>query len=225
LADGYSFYFLMNKRALGSVVLVALIFGSWAWLYLNLRPKGIDLNPYLTLGEVAAEETIKLLNDSGRLVLVDGDFGDYKILAPINNAQVKSFEKAIRKAHLKIAALERVSIAPPTMARTGIFMQSGQISKLVSRHRDVDAIVLFVGLASLADFNEAGAEVRNPKLVLVSNYEPYYKTLLQKRALQLVIVPRPEESSDQDSTTKSKRQWFEGHYQVVTPERIAELAD
>ena len=213
----------MNKRTLGSVVLVALIFGSWVWLYFTLRPKGIDLNPYLALGEGAAEETIKLLHNSGRLVLVDADFGDYKILAPINNAQVKSFEKAIQKAHLKIAAVERVSIAPPTMARTGIFMQSGQISNLVSRHRDVDAIVLFVGLASLADFNEAGSEVRKPKLVLVSNYEPYYKMLLQKRSLQLAIVPRPEESSDRDSTTKSRRQWFERHYQVVTPERIAEL--
>jgi len=213
----------MNKRALGSVVLVVLIFGSWAWLYFTLRPKGIDLNPYSALGEAAAEETIKLLHNSGRLVLVDGDFGDYKILAPINNAQVKSFEKTIRKAHLKIAALERVPIAPPTMARTGIFMQSGQISTLVSRHRDVDAIVLFVGLASLADFNETGSEGRKPKLVLVSNYEPYYETLLQKRALQLAIVPRPEESSDRDNTIQSRRQWFERHYQVVTPERIAEL--
>ena len=207
------------------MVLVALIFGSWAWLYFTLRPKGIDLNPYLALGEAAAQETIKLLHDSGRLVIVDGDFGDYKILAPINNAQVKSFKKTIRKAHLKIAALERVSIAPPTMARTGIFMQSGQISNLFSRHREVDAIVLFVGLASLADFNETGSEVRKPKLVLVSNYEPYYKSLLQKRSLQLAIVPRPEESSDQDNTIQSRRQWFERHYQVVTPERIAELAD
>jgi hypothetical protein len=59
----------------------------------------------------------------------------------------------------------------------------------------------------------------------VSNYEPYYKSLLQKRALQLAIVPRPEESSDQDNTIQSRRQWFERHYQVVTPERIAELAD
>jgi len=38
-------------------------------------------------------------------------------------------------------------------------------------------------------------------------------------------VPRPEESSDQDKTIQSRRQWFERHYQVVTPERIAELAD
>ena len=58
------------------MVLVALIFGSWVWLYFTLRPKGIDLNPYVALGEAAAEETIKLLHNSGRLVLVDADFGD-----------------------------------------------------------------------------------------------------------------------------------------------------
>jgi len=215
----------MTKRALGSVALVALIFGSWVWLYFTLRPKGIDLNPYLALGEAAAEQTIKLLHNSGRLVVVDADFGEYKILAPINNAQVKSFKKAIQKAHLKIAATERVLIAPPMMARAGIFMQSGQISNLVARHRDVDAIVLFVGLAGLADFTEGASTGRKPKLVLVSNYEPYCKTLLEKRALELAIVPRPEEGSDQDNTIQSRKQWFERHYLVVTPERIAELAE
>ena len=215
----------MNKRAFGSVVLVALILGSWVWLYFTLRPKGINLNPYLALGEAAADQIIKLLHDSGRLVLVDADFGDYKILAPINNAQVRSFKKAIQKSHLKIVAIEKVSIAPPTMARTGIFMQSGQISNLVARHRDVDVIVLFVGLAGLAEVIEAGSGGRKPKLVLVSNYDPYYKTLLQKRVLQLVIVPRPEEGSEQDNPSQSRQQWFERHYRVVTPERIAELPD
>jgi hypothetical protein len=215
----------MNKRALGVIVLMLVIVGSWVWLYLHLRPKGIDLNPYVALGEAAAEETVKILHNSGRLVIVDADFAEYKILAPINEAQVRSFKKSIQKTRLRIAAMEKVSIAPPMMARTGIFMQAGQISNLMGRHPDVDAIVLFVGLAGLADFNEASSEARKPKLVLVSNYEPYYKILLQRRAIQLAIVPRADEGADQDHPNDSRQKWFERHYVVVTPERVAEIPD
>jgi len=207
------------------IILGLVIFGSWVWLYSHLRPKGIDLNPYVALGEAAAEETVKLLHNSGRLVIVDADFGDYKILAPINEAQVGSFKKAIRKTRLKIAAIEKVSIAPPMMARTGIFMQPGQISNLLARHPDVDAVVLFVGLAGLGDLKEAGPEGRKPRLVLVSNYEPYYKTLLQERTIQLTIVPRADEGAAQDDPNDSRQKWFERHYLVVTPERVSEIPE
>ena len=200
-----------------------MIFGSWAWLYFTLRQKGIDPNPYLALGEAAAEETVKLLHNSGRLIVVDAEFGDYKILAPINAAQIRAFKKAIKKSPLKITTVEKVSIAPPSMARTGIFMQPGQISNLMARHPDADAIVLFVGLAGRNDFKADNS--KKPKLVLISNYEPYYKMLLQKGTIQLAIVPRADDGAEQDASTESRRQWFERHYLVVTPERIAELRD
>jgi hypothetical protein len=44
------------------------------------------------------------------LVIVDADFGDCKILAPINEAQVGSF-KSDWKDTVEIAAIEKVSIA------------------------------------------------------------------------------------------------------------------
>ena len=84
----------MNKRTVGVIVLVLLICGSWVWLYFTLRAKGIALDGYVALGEAAAQETGKLLQNSGRIVVVDADFGDYKILAPINEAQIRSFKKA-----------------------------------------------------------------------------------------------------------------------------------
>jgi hypothetical protein len=215
----------VNKRVVGMMVLVLLICGSWVWLYSHLRPKGIDLDGYVVLGEAAAQETTKLLHNSGRLVIVDADFADYKILAPINEAQIRSFRKTIRKGQLKIAANEKVSMAPPMMARTGIFMQAGQISNLMARHADADALVLFVGLAGPADLKEAGSEGKKPKLILVSNYEPYCKTLLEKRAIQLAIVPRADEGEDRGKKTESAQQWFERHYLVATPERVNEIPD
>jgi hypothetical protein len=178
------------------------------------------------LGAGAADETAKLLHNSGRLVLVDGDFGIYKLLAPTTEAQIRSFKAGIAKTGLRIAAIEKVPIAPPSMARLGIFMQPGQISSVIARHPDADAIVLFVGLGGLDDLKGAGSENSKPKPVLVSNYQSYYKALLQKRVIQLAIVPRPGAPDvAEDRTIHSPKGWFDQHYLVVTPERVAELGD
>ena len=133
--------------------------------------------------------------------------------------------KALKAREAEIAAIEKVAIAPPSMARTGVFMQPGQISSLIARHPDADAIVLFVGLAGLADLKGGGSDNSKSKLVLVSNYESYDKALLQMRAIQLAIVPRVDAGADEDRTIHSPKQWFERHYLVVTPERVAELGN
>jgi hypothetical protein len=206
----------MSKKTLLISSLVVVILGAWMWLYRSLSHRGIELDPYQELGEAAGRETAKLLQNRGRLVLVDAAFAEYKILAPINEAQIRHFKKAVRKTGLKIVAIEKVPISPPTMSRTGIFMQPGKISDIIARHSDVDAIVLFVGLANARDLVMDGAKKRTPKLVLVSNYEAYYKELLEQRLIHLAIVPRPEEDAEQ---------FVEKSFVILTPEHPIQSPD
>lgn len=205
----------MESKTLKSAGLVLVILGAAVWLYFTLRPDRLDLQPHELLGAGAANETVKLLNNSGRLVLVDADFGSYKILTPTTEAEIKAFKKAIQKTHLEIVASERVSIVPPSLARVGIFMQSGQLANLLARHPDADAIVLFVGLAGPADIEGVGANSKT-KLILVSNYETYYKALLKKRVIHLVIAPLP--GASEEKKAGSGKEWFEEHYVAITPD-------
>ena len=180
----------MSKKTLVLIVLVPAILTSWVWLYSKLRPDSIDLNPYQSIGDAAARETAKFLHNSGRVLLVDADFGKYKLLAPTTDAEITSFKKAIRKSGVKVAGVDKVAMAPPSLARNEIFMEPGQLSGLLARHADVDAIVLFVGLPGPDELNLQASDKR-PKLVVVSNYEPYYQALAQKGAIQLAIARRP----------------------------------
>ena len=213
------------KTTFKSLALVLLIGGAVAWLYFNLRTDAIDPRPYAALGESAASETAKLLNDAGQVVLVDGDYGIYKVLAPTTEAEVEAFKQRLRKSHLKISAIERVSIAPPSLARTGIFMQPGQLASLTARYPDVDAIVLFVGLAGPGDLERAVPRNSKTKLILIANHEPYYKALLEKRAIQMAIVPRLGAANEAGEDIGSGQKWFEGHYQVATPENTEKLVN
>jgi len=215
---------LMSKRAAGIAILVLMISASWLWLYLTLRPKGIDLGPYEVLGAQAAAETAKVLKNSGRIILVDATFGDYRILAPINAAQIKSFQKRLRQTSLKVAAIDKVALAPPSMGRDGIFMKSGEIAQVLARWPDADALVLFVGLAGPGELKRDKLPAQSPKLIVIGNYERYYKTLLGEGTIQLAIVPRAPTESESPQPI-DPRAWFERNYLVETPERAGQLPD
>jgi hypothetical protein len=212
----------LNKKTFMSIGLLLVILAASVWIYNDLAPKGIDPHPYQMLAAGAADETAKLLHNSGRVVLVDADFGAFKILAPTTKAEIESFKKVISKNGLKTVAIEKVAIVPPSMGRVGIFMRPGQMEDLLARHADADAIVTFVGLAGPEDFKNAGSRNGKPKLVLVSNYESADETLLRKGIVQLAIVQRAANEANEDKTIRSGKEWFERHYEALTPERVDE---
>jgi hypothetical protein len=208
----------MSKKTLASAALVLIILGALASAYRNLRPEGINLGPYDALGIGAGDATAKLLHNQGKVVLVDAEFGMFKLLAPTTEAQIRAFKKTVGRTGLKVVAIEKVPIARPSMARNGIFMQPGQFSALLARHPDADAIVLLVGLSGPADLTEPPAGKTVPKLVMVANFEPYLKGLVQKQALALVIAARPGVDVDPDPKIRDPRKWFNQHYEVISPE-------
>ncbi len=214
----------MNRRSLGAVALMVVIGTSWVLIYRTVTSGRIDLDPYRALGQGAAVETVKLLHNSGRIILVDGSFGDYQVLAPTTEAQIRAFKKAIGSTGVKIAAVSKASIAPPSLSRTGVFMQPGQLPHLISQHSDADALVLFVGLAGREELEAARPMGGKPKLVVVANYEPYYKSLLLSRVIQLAIVPRSEGDAQEPAATGSQND-FKRNYLVITPEHAAQLPD
>ncbi len=214
----------MNLKVLKTMALIALIGAAWILIYRTLTSGGIDLDPFQALGRGAAVETAKLLHNSGRLVLVDAALGDYKVLAPTTETQIKAFKKAVGGTGLKIAAVAKANIAPPSLGRTGIFMEPGQLSKLISQHADADALVLFVGLASREEVEAARPKSGKPQLVMVANYEPYYRPLVQSRVIQLAIVPRMD-GDEPGKAVESSQSYFERNYRVMTPENASQLPD
>jgi len=214
----------MNSKAIKAVTLVVLIGTAWVFIYRSVTSGRLDLDPFQTLGRGAGLATARLLNNSGRIVLVDGSFGEYSVLAPTTEAQIKAFKKVIGGTRLKIVAMEKVTIAPPSLSRTGIFMEPGQLSKLIRQHADVDALVLFVGLASREELEAVRPKGEKPKLVLVANYEAYYKALIQSRLIQVAIVPRMDGEA-QGSAAGNPQSDFERNYLVMTPENVAQLPD
>jgi hypothetical protein len=76
-------------------------------------------------------------------------------------------------------------------------------------------------LVPCASINSVSVQNGKPKLGLVSNCEYSDEALLRKGIIQLAIVQRVASEADEDKTFHSGKEWFERHYEALTPERTA----
>lgn len=214
----------MNKQSFVLMAALLAIFGSLISLYYTQRGPGIELQPYKALGAVTAEETAKLLGGRGRVVVIGADFGEYKNLVPMMDAKIKSFQKTLKRTgEMTLAAIEKVKIQPPSLARTGEFMLPDQLAKVMEKNPRVDAIVSFVGLSPLANQDLSALKQNSVKLVVASGYDAAYKKLLQTRLIHLAILPRTENPPETAEKPRTLREWFDRDYETITPEKAASL--
>src|ERR1700694_4770054 len=124
-----------KQKAIRITVILGLLALVVVGLIFRARPPAtmsasLKLND--AVGQVAAEETLKLLHNQGQIVLLIEDDSIVPNLAL--DSQVASFKKSLnQKAGVKIAAIEKIKRDPLTEARNPRIrgLSSGQINDAV----------------------------------------------------------------------------------------------
>lgn len=212
-----------TKKAVVIVAAVVAILGSFVSIYLNRagRSPRIVLNSYQALGEVAAEETSKLLDQKAKVVIIAYDT---KVNSnPVEEAKLKAFGDRLKTGGITISSTEKFKLTPMERMATGGAVPRERFLQILESHPNVDAIVLFVAFPPLTETDLDRLERNGPKLVLISGYMPGYKNLLSARVVQLAIVPRFDSAAERIKQPQTLRQWFDRDYVIITPDNLATL--
>jgi len=185
------------------------------------RSPRIDLNPYEALGAVTAEETAKLLNNKGQVLVLARDTGPDK--NPSVEAELKAFRQTLKK-HAGLSQVTEKILAPPMlMMATGGGVPPEQLFKALATHANVSALVLFGGLPPLAEPELETLRKSGVKIVVVSSFHPGYRRLLQQQVVHRAIVPRPDAPPAGAQPPRTLRERFDQDYLIVTPADAARL--
>jgi hypothetical protein len=215
----------MPKRKLIAAVAIAAILISLALGFFQLRLPSTDLAIHQALGWGAAQETARLVGSQGEIVVICPDFGEFKILNPRYEVLLKSYRKSLAKStQLRIIALERAPVEPPTVAKVGVYLSPEQYDNFSQKHAKAGAIVVLVGLPPLSDASIREAQAAGAKWLVVSHYGAGYKRLLARQAMQRAIVPRLDEVQEFPKP-RTLQERFEREYDVLNPDRVAQLPD
>lgn len=209
-----------KKQTALAVGAILAIVGSLAFIYFTqFATPRVNVTPLESLGFAVAEETAKLLNGQGRVVVV-GELVEVQ-KSPNLDAQIKGFKAGLAKLpgvtlkevrELKRPPADDPRLWPPNLA--------GQIAVAAG---GADALVWFGSLPQ--ELNSADVTALKgikSQLVVVSAQSPLLKPMLQQGLVKLAIVnrfpPKPAPSGKE-----TPRQWFERSFLVASPTALGEL--
>lgn len=181
----------LRRAALGFALAAAIGLAAF-WTVRQLRNEpAINLEPYVVLGEVAADEVASRITSATSLVLLvsDPSHGSDNVL----EGQIKAFRKSLRKhRHVSLDAVERIALDPMTRMATGGAIPPDQLGPLAARHPKAGAFVFFLPYPPGAGGLLRPAAARLPLIAVVAPTLPGYRQLLESGAIDLLITPRPD---------------------------------
>jgi len=206
----------VSKRTKEILVAISAIGAAAVAIYLASggRSEKINLGTYEVLGAVTAEETAKLLDNKGRVVVVVRDTGPDK--NPSVEAELSAFQQTLKEHAGLSLVVEKITVTPMLMMSTGGGLPPDQLFKLIEKNAKVDAVVLFFGFPPLTDPEVAALKKTGVKTVVVSSFRSGYQRLLERQAIHLAIVPRPDMPSAATPAAKTVRERFDQEYIIMT---------
>jgi hypothetical protein len=193
---------------------------SLYFAFANRSPR-INLDPYDVLGAVTAEETAKLLANQGEVLIIVRDTGPDR--NPSVEAELKAFQKTLKKRPGLSAVTERIQVNPMMMMATGGGVPPDQFLKALAKHPDTAAVVLFFGFPQLANAELEKLKRSGIKVVVVSSFRPGYKQLLERQVVQLAVVPKQDTPPPGAQTPRTLRERFDQLFTIFTPAETAHL--
>ena len=204
--------------------IVAIIVILVAWSVILFATCGFgphfDAKPHEALGQVAAEEALKLLGSGGKLTVITRDTSIFKM--PALDAQLRSFRSTIKKAGQNVAATKLIEVDPLRL----VAMPSGDFTVLIGKQSEADVIVSFAGPPLLSAEQLAQLGASRPKVVAVCSgampVQINLKAVFEKQLLHAAIISRNNPAPGRPSSREA-RSTFEQFFSVVTPANLAEL--
>ena len=209
----------MKKVALatGSILVIA---GSSLWIYIHhfAAPK-INVPLHQAVGRVMAEETAKLVDNKGKIVVIAIETARDAEL----KVQLDEFEKTLKKlSGITVAKTYMLETDNRAKYGTGSGLSARRFIRIVNKNTAADALVSFVGAPELKD-DEIGQLQARPKFIAESRSAEKLTKLFAKQLLQVAIVSRFQFPAPVEGNPGTLRQWFDKRFQVVTAETVGAL--
>ncbi len=204
----------MDKKTLIIVVLAILAITGATVRLATSNSEGasrVNLKPFEQLGAAAAEETAKVLNNQGTVVVVMEVIEGVK--SPLNEAQIKGLKAGFAKS--KGVTLKAVKELKRDMSSDPREWPAGRAAEITSLGAGASAVVLFVNFPQVLPPPDAAAlKGGSAKLVVISGATPMLESLVAQGAVRVAIAtrtpPRPAPGG-----SESPAQWFDRVYSVL----------
>jgi len=203
-----------------AILVIALSLISITHTVCGRSPKR-DYRASESLGRLLAEQTSKLLNNKGNVVVLAGAQGSQRV-------QLNSLKQALQEK----SGMSVVAVIEPTTRDIGLSAVRGQVpwkifQEAITKYPDVSTIVSLLGPPQLSQADYENVSNHLPNLVVFAPMGMGIKELLEDGIVQIAVVPRTglagpvygngNVSKPASATSSSAQNLLESQYQILTP--------
>lgn len=208
------------KPLLIGALCLALIAGAGfsIWRTEFAAPK-FNLALHQAVARAMAEETVKLLNGTGKVVVIAIELAG----EPELKAQLDEFEHSL-KPHPKIALQKTYKLETDDKPKYsfGSGLSGRRFVRIVNKTPGADLYVSFLGAPALST-NELAELKTTPKLIAEARAADKLKKPFEQKILQTAIVSRFQFPNPVQGTPRTSQEWFDQRWQIVTAANSKDL--
>ena len=208
------------SRKFRNILAGLLTLAAWAVLFFTLYPlpPGFDRGPHRALGQVLAQETLKLQQPGSRVILITRDTDNFE--TPAFEAQLEGFQQGLKKGRVEIAATRRFKVDPLRV----LGVPSGDFLELLSKTSEKDVIVSLLGPPVLDAGQLARLDASRPLVLAVCSgampRQVDLKRLFDQKLLYAAVISRDEPTASSAAGANGE---FDRRFKLITPANLAEL--
>jgi hypothetical protein len=208
------------KKILVTVLSVLCIAGSALWIhYWQFKKPKHNVPLHTRVGEVMAEETVRVLGGKGKIVIVGLD----KSHEPEMKTQISAFKTALNKLGKIDVRNYELDAKEQKKYGVGTGLSGRRFARIVQKNQNADAIVSFVGAPHLKDEDLGQWTNKVPKLIAEARSPDNLPKLFEEKMIEVAVVSRFQFPSPVQGNPRTPQEWFDKRYQVVTATNAAVL--
>ena len=205
---------------LTAMLCLAATGGSALWIYYTqfAAPK-FNVALHRGIGRTLAQETAKLLNNTGKVVSVSIEWRG----VPELKVQLDEFERTLKQfPKIVLDKNYKLEIDDKPKYSFGTGLSGRRFVRIVNKNLGADAIVSFVGAPTLGEEDVAQLK-KSPKVIVEARSADKLRKLFDQHILQSAVVSRFQFPSPVQGTPRTQQEWFDQRFQVVTANEASEL--
>jgi len=195
-------------KTLKIIAATLTVAGALFWLNHSLHPQPIDRQalPFFGVGEVLANETVRVAHDKGRVVLVNLPMDSVN-----STSQLQGFQETLAGHHqITLVATKNIALRETDFGKISF----PQLAAIINDYSNADVIVIFPALTSLSDAQLQTLPKPSPKLV-VMDWSMGDLSRAANAGLVAAAVSTRRLTALPSDHPRTPRQWFDRYYNLV----------
>lgn len=207
-----------NALIIGACLAAIAASGWWYW-HTQGEDSRHEEELHRMIGRVMAEETVRLLNGRGKILLIAIDTK----AVPELKWQLDAFHEGLgNSGGITIAKTYDLETEGKAKYTFGAGLSARRYVRNVNKNPGIDAVVSFAGAPNFKEGEEKELQFK-PKLIAESRSPGKLKKLFEGKFIDVAVVTRFEFPNPVQGTPRTPRERFQQRFQVVTAADAAKL--